>query len=149
MFKTSEGEAGGVVRALGSWESTVTVTDVKDIGRVVVKLVTGEKDGGRKKVWDDVKDSVVYLAGDTVTYGQVADMLGNAMERKVRAALKREVWDVEILKTQLRKNPDDPIFKYRVVFAEGKGVARDKKHTFNSTEVITVQSVKEWIERNI
>ena len=84
--------------------------------------MAGEKDGGRKKVWGGVKDSVSHLAGNSVTYGQVSDVLNNAMERKGRAKLKRELWGFEILKTQLRKNPDDPILKYRVVFTEEKGV---------------------------
>jgi len=47
------------VRALGSWQNTVTVTDVEDIGKVTAEVGW---DG------DGIRNEVVFIAGDTISY---------------------------------------------------------------------------------
>lgn len=51
------------------------------------------------------------------------------------------------LKGDLAADPGDPMKKYRAVFAEGRGVAWDKRLTFNAqgTELTTAA---QWIARN-
>ena len=68
---------------------------------------------------------IVYLAGDTVTYEQVAGIL----ERVPGRPFKRNVWMVAHLIRKLEKDPTHHIKKYRAVCAQGKGVACSLRHT--------------------
>ncbi|KAL8726428.1 MAG: hypothetical protein Q9181_006050 [Wetmoreana brouardii] len=106
-----------VVRALGDWENKVTVTTPDDIGKVVAELVLR-----------DLRTGVVFTGGDTVSYGQLAE----AVERKVgKEKVQREVWSLDFLRKELEKDPKNGIKRYRVVFAEGRGVSWDKASTVN------------------
>jgi len=53
------------VNALGSLENSVTLTTPDDIGTLTAQIVFFEP---------RMRNQIVYLAGDTVTYGQVASM---------------------------------------------------------------------------
>ncbi len=55
-----------VVHALGSWQNSVTVTTAEDIGKLTAEILFTEP---------KISNSVVYTAGDTITYGQLADMI--------------------------------------------------------------------------
>ncbi|KAL8745766.1 MAG: hypothetical protein Q9184_007833 [Pyrenodesmia sp. 2 TL-2023] len=113
------GEGMVTVRALGSWENRVTVTTPGDIGRVVARLVLEEGNG---------RDGVVYTAGDTVSYGEMASLVEDVVgEGRVR----REVWGVDFLRGELEKEPGDLLRKYRLLFAEGRGVSWEKEKTVN------------------
>lgn len=127
--ETGEGEV--VVRALGGWENKVTVTTPKDIGMLTARVVFEEP-------W--IKDQVLYTAGETINYGRVADIVESVLGKKVR----REIWSVDKLMEDLRADPDDNVKKYRVVFAEGKGVSWDMEKTFNFQRGIEVQDVKNF-----
>ena len=110
--------AKGVVRALGSWENKVTVTGPEDIGRLVADVVFSEP---------RIRSRVLYTAGETVSYGQLAGYVDEFLGRKV----KREVWSVGFLEGELEKEKGDGIRKYRVVFAQGKGVSWEVDNTWN------------------
>lgn len=131
-------EEGGevVVRALGSWENRVTVTTPGDIGNLTARVLFEEP---------RIRNQVVYIAGETVSYGKVADLVESATKRKA----KREVWSVEKLKDDLRADPDDTVKKYRVVFAEGKGVSWDMEKTFNVQRGIEVQDVESFAKEKL
>jgi hypothetical protein len=118
FFGVVDLEAGSF-RALGSWDNRVTVTTPEDIGRAVADVVF--------RGWEDTKDEVVFVAGETVTYGRVKDVVEQEIGRKVDG----KVWSVDFLKDELRKDPEDPIKRYRVVFAEGQAVAWDVERTWN------------------
>ncbi|KAL8782742.1 MAG: hypothetical protein Q9213_005120 [Squamulea squamosa] len=125
--------AGGevVVRALGSWENEVTVTTPEDIGEVVSKLVL-----------EDHRTGVVFTAGDTVTYGRLADLLEVKFgKNKVR----REVWDLDHLRAELKNDPENQIKKYRYLFAEGKGVSWDKASAVNDELNIKTTDVEGFL----
>jgi hypothetical protein len=122
----------GTVRALGSWENGVTVTDVMDIGKMVAEIVLLETDIGHQ---------VVYIAGDTVSYGTLADVVGEIRGKDVH----RELWTVEKLKDDLAQDPENGVKKYRVVFAEGKGVSWAMDQTLNHEKNIRLQSVRDWL----
>ncbi|KAI5922138.1 NAD(P)-binding protein [Camillea tinctor] len=125
-----------VVRALGTWDTRVTVTTPRDIGRVVAEMVYGR---GRR---EGIPDGVVYIAGDTVSYGAVADLV----ERRFGAGFRRELWDLDTLRQKLKENPDDGMVKYQNVFAEGRGVAWDKEDTLNAKWGIEMQDVKAYLD---
>jgi hypothetical protein len=123
-----------VVRALGDWQNRVTVTTVQDIGLVVAELIW---------VAPNVY-GVIYVSGDTVSYEQVADLVQMIQGKKT----EREQWTVESLKEELAKDPSNGMKKYRVVFAEGRGVAWDQDVTFNEKRGIKLQDVESWaVER--
>ena len=131
-----DGEGRGVVRALGGWGNKVTVTTADDIGKLTAKIVFAEP---------KFKDEVVYTAGDTVSYGQLADTVDEVLQKKVR----REIWSVERLKAELRLDPENLVGKYRVVFAEGKGCSWDKGVSFNAKTGIAVVDLKGWMVSNL
>jgi NmrA-like family len=123
------------VHALGSWDTAVTVTTPEDIGVLTAEIVFDEP---------RIADRVIYTAGDTITYGRLADVVDSVLGRKVR----RVEWTVPVLKDELAKDPDDPIKKYRVVFAEGKGVSWEMGRTFNARRGLEVQDVEHWAREN-
>ena len=53
------------------------------------------------------------------------------------------------LKDELAKDPGNPIKKYRVVFAEGRGVSWAMDRTFNAERGIKVSDVEQWARANL
>lgn len=138
FFGVVEGGKGEdvVVRALGGWENGVTTTTPDDIGRLTAMIVLEEP---------MIANQVVYTAGDTVSYGKVADIVETVTGKKV----KREIRSVEKLKEDLATDPENAVKKYRVVFAEGKGVAWDMEGTFNAERGIEVQDVMSFAKEKL
>lgn len=128
--------AANTVHALGSWDTSVTVTTPEDIG-----LLTAEILFTRPRL----KNQVVFVAGDTLTYGELADTVDRVLERK----LIREAWSVAQLSADLALDPDDTMKKYRAVFAQEEGVAWDQSRTFNYQQHIDVMNVERWIRQNL
>jgi hypothetical protein len=124
-----------VCRALGSWETAVTVTTPQDIGKLTARIA-GE-------TWDS--SGVVYTAGDTVTYGALA----HTVEKVLGKEVKREVWSVESLVEQLKSDPGNGMKKYRAVFAMGKGVSWAIEETYNHQKGIAVEGVQGWLEHHL
>jgi hypothetical protein len=120
------------VRALGGWENEVTVTAVEDIGRMVAEIVFVERE----------TEGVVFVAGDTISYGQLADVV----EKSIGESVEREEWTVPALKTKLATDPKNGTIKYQVVFAEGNGVAWKLDQTLNSRRGIHLKTVEEWLK---
>ena len=127
----------GKVRALGGWENQVSLTTPEDIGKLTAEIVFENS--------PKFKNEVLYTAGQTVSYGEVADLVDEVLERKVQ----REVWTVSALKEDLAREPENPINKYRVVFAEGKGCSWDMAGTFNANRGIEVEDVRAWMLKNL
>lgn len=127
---------GRSVRALGSWENAVTVTTAEDIGALTSEILLMEP---------RIANQVVHVAGDTVTYRRLADALDALLNLK----LQRVEWSVPALKRELADDPHNPIRKYRVVFAEGQGVAWDKKRTFNAQHGFSVRGLEDWMAENL
>ncbi|MFM0626652.1 aromatic alcohol reductase [Paraburkholderia xenovorans] len=124
------------VHALGSWDNAVTVTTADDIGRLTVEIMFDEP---------RIANEVVFVAGDTVTYRQVADAVDAVLGRKAR----RVEWSVPQLQSELAGEPDSSIRKYRVVFAEGEGVSWATDRTFNTQRGMAVCSMVQWMRENL
>jgi hypothetical protein len=131
------GQGQGIVRALGGWQNRVTLTTPEDIGKLTAAIVFEEN--------PTVKNEIVYTAGETISYGQVADLVDQVLGKKVQ----REVWTVEALKEELRKDPENVVRRYRAVFAEGRGCFWDKEGTFNAKKGIEVEDVRGWMVKNL
>ena len=127
--------ARNTVNALGGWDNAVTVTTAEDIGALTTEIVFSEP---------RIANQVVYIAGDTVTYRQLADTIDRLMDAEVL----RSAWSVDELKRKLVQEPGDSLRKYRVVFAEGRGVAWDQRSTFNVQRGIAVSGLEEWMRSN-
>ena len=127
----------GGVNALGGRGNRVTLTTPEDIGRLTAEVVFAEE--------PRVGNEVVHVAGDTVTYWEVAAVLERVLGRKMKVA----EWEVEALKEELKGDPGNPIRKYRVVFAEGRGVAWDVGKTYNARKHIEVVSLEQWVRENL
>ncbi|CAI7632055.1 unnamed protein product [Penicillium discolor] len=107
-----------VVCALGSWDTKVTVTAPVDIGKITAEIVLGVKNK------EAFSNKAIYVAGDTRTL------------RTVQAA-----------QADLANEPDNAIYKYQIVFGEGRGVSWDLSTTWNNENGIHGLSVKEYIDR--
>lgn len=128
-----------VVRALGGWENRVTVSTVEDIGSIAARIVYASESEL------ETKDKIVYMAGETISYARLAEVVEVVLGKKVR----RELWSVDHLREELKKDPDNLVKKYRVVFAEGNGVSWDKEGTVNRTLGMQVTDVETWARKNL
>lgn len=124
------------VHALGSLDNTMTLTTPDDIGMLTAAIVFATP---------RIRNEIVYIAGDTVTYSEVADKLQAALGRP----FSRSEWSEQYLMDKLARDPQDMMSKYRAVFAQGRGVAWDKKGTFNVQNNIPVTDVSAWINANL
>ena len=128
--------AQSTIHALGSWSTAVTVTTPADIGVLTAEIVLAEP---------QIVNSVVYTAGDTITYERLADIVDSLLGRK----LQRVEWSVPTLKDELANDANNPIEKYRVVFAQGRGVSWEVGKTFNAQWRIDVSNVERWARENL
>lgn len=124
------------VHALGSIDNTMTLTTPDDIGTLTAAIVFNTP---------RIRNEIVYIAGDTLTYADVADKLQSALGRPFSCT----EWSEQYLMDKLALNPQDMMSKYRAVFAQGRGVAWDKKQTFNERHNIPVTDVAAWINANL
>ena len=121
------------VTALGSWDTKVTVTDASDIGKMVAEAVfAGE----------ELVNQVVFIAGDTISYAELAD----AVENVSSEAITRQLWAVKKLRADLASDPENGIKKYRIVFAQGNGTAWDKSKTLNHARNIKLLDIEGWLK---
>jgi len=124
------------VHALGSLDTAVTLTTPDDIGVLTAEIVFFEP---------TIRNEIVFLAGDTVTYDQVAEKLETALDRP----FSRTEWTVPFLMEELARDPQNMMRKYRAAFAQGRGVAWDKAGTFNQRHAVPVTDVAAWIDANL
>ncbi|KAI0115933.1 hypothetical protein GGR51DRAFT_368597 [Nemania sp. FL0031] len=120
------------LRALGSWDTRLSVTTPRDIGRVAAEIIYEPR---------EIHRQVVFVAGDTVSYENVA----NLMTRRFGGQWTRELWDMQTLEQRLKANSDDGMVKYQNVFGAGKGVAWDMAATVNKQRGMEMQTVEGYL----
>ena len=128
--------AGGTVSALGSLDTAITVTTAEDIGMLTAEILCTEP---------EIRNSVVYVAGDTVTYEHLAQTLQHVLGRK----LQRRVRSIPELQAALASDPANAMSKYKVVFAQGRGVSWDMGQTFNARNHLAVTSIEQWAKAKL
>ena len=121
---------------MGGWDNAVTITTAEDVGKLTAEILFAEP---------TLEDKVIYIAGDTITYRNLADSIDRVLQRHV----ERVRWTVLDLKNRLAADPDDALAKYRVVFAEGRGVAWPKSGTFNAQRELPVVGLEEWMQEHL
>lgn len=125
-----------IVNALGSLDTAVSVTTPDDIGMLTAEIFFDQP---------EIENSIVYIAGDTITYGE----LGDVVEELSGEKYERTVSDVAELTADLKNDPENFVYKYRSVFGAGKGVSWDFSTTFNAKKGIKTTSAKEWAAKNL
>ncbi|OTA94522.1 hypothetical protein M434DRAFT_394675 [Hypoxylon sp. CO27-5] len=124
---------GRKLRALGSWDAKLSLTTPRDIGRMAAEVAYDPRDASHQ---------VVYIAGDTVTYSQVAELV----QERFGGEWTKELWDANFLKRKLEERPDDGMLKYTNVWAVGRGVAWDMEKTLNRQRGIELQGLKSYLK---
>ncbi|AKS34262.1 aromatic alcohol reductase [Mycolicibacterium goodii] len=128
--------ATNTVNALGGWDTEVTLTTPEDIGVLTAEII---------QTRPRIANQVVFVAGDTISYGELADIV-----EKVRGVpVTRNEWTVAHLLQDLDRHPDDGMRKYRAAFAQGRGVAWPIVGTFNHTRGIPTTTAEEWARTNL
>jgi len=122
----------GIVRGLGSWDTRVTVTTPDDIGRCTAAILFETP---------PIANRVVYLASDTVSYGQLANIVAGVTE----CAVERELLTDARLCADREANPADGMAAYRIAFARGDGMWWDKEKTYNAARGIPMVDVAAWL----
>ncbi|WP_280570227.1 aromatic alcohol reductase [Chromohalobacter sp. 296-RDG] len=125
-----------VVHALGNLDNRVTVTTPEDIGRLTAAILLHEP---------RVVNDTVFVAGDTISYGELA----NELERILGRPFERDEWTISHLSKALESDPDNGLLKYQAVFAAGVGVAWPKETTFNHRQGIETVDVATWVQRHL
>lgn len=126
----------GRVTALGSLKTAVTVTTPEDIGSLTADIVLHSP---------RIANQLIYTAGDTLTYGDLADLV----ERVTGRTIERRELNIQQLSADLEEMPEDNLRKYRAVFAMGRGVAWDVAKTFNGIQGLPVISAEQWARSNL
>lgn len=124
------------VHALGSWDNQLTLTTPEDIGVLTADIVFARP---------RIRDTVVYLAGDTISYRELADIV----DRVCDTTVTRQEWSTEFLLDQLADKPTDTMRKYRAVFARPTGVAWPKEQSYNVLRGIATVTVEDWAKANL
>ena len=119
------------VTALGSWDNLITVTAPKDIGTVVAEVVLGPV----------CVSGVIHVAGETVSYEQIAGYVEEAIDTKVGRMLLTQEQATE----EVTRDPGNGMKKYRAVFAEGRGVAWRVEDSWNWQREMRLSGVREFL----
>jgi len=122
----------GKVHALGSWEHRLTLTTPEDIGHLTAAVLAQAP---------RIEDAVVHVAGDTLSYAEIAD----AVEHHLGHRVERILWTMDKLRSEVASHPEDGMRKYQLAFARDSGVAWDKASTFNAAQGIPVIDVPTWL----
>lgn len=124
------------VHALGSWDTAVTLTTPDDIRVLTAEIVY---------TVPRFTNEVVFVAGDTITYRQLADLVEDA----VGGDVDRRVWTLDHLSAELADDPTDSMRKYRAAFGRGVGVAWRRDGTFNARRGIATTTAADWAADNL
>lgn len=123
------------VYALGDWQHAVTLTTPEDIGRLTAEIFFHQP---------AFHNEVVFIAGDTVTYSELADL----MRAHWGSEINRKLLDGQKLQDDVQYNPQDPGAKYRLAFARTDGVAWSKENTFNHRQGIETTTAVQWLAKH-
>jgi len=124
------------VRGLGSWDTRVTVTTPDDIGRLTTEILLAEP---------RIVDEVVYVAGDTLSYGELAQVV----ERVTGRVFEKTEWPLHKLHADLAAAPGDVMTRYRAAFARGDGMWWNKSGTFNARLGIETVDVEGYLRSRL
>ncbi|CAI1808446.1 aromatic alcohol reductase [Serratia ficaria] len=120
------------VNAPGSADFAVSLTTPEDIGRLTARIFFHRPAFG---------NDVVFIAGDTLTYRRLADLLSEHERRPYQLAVE----EMPQLRAAAQADPASLTAAYRLAFARAEGVAWDKAITYNVRHGIAVTDVRGWL----
>lgn len=91
---------------------------------------------------EDTLDRVGYIGGETVSYGQLADTLDEALKTR----FSREEWSLGFLRERLSKNRGNLWYKYQCIFGDGVGISWELNKTLNGQRGIHMTTAKDYIQ---
>ncbi|WP_201192528.1 aromatic alcohol reductase [Pseudomonas fluorescens] len=124
------------IHALGGWDNQVTVTTPEDVGRLTTEIFLEEP---------RIANEVVFVAGDTISYGRLADVVEAVSGNK----FERIEWTLDELRASLALQPQDVMLRYRVGFATGTGMWWEKSSTYNHQKGIKTADVEDWLRQHL
>jgi hypothetical protein len=124
------------VHGLGGWETKVTVTTPADVGKLTTEILLAEP---------RIVNEVVYVAGDTISYGRLAETVERITGRK----FEKTEWTHDKLCADLAAAPGDPMARYRAAFARGDGMWWDKSNTYNVRKGLKTVDVEEYLRTRL
>lgn len=124
--------ADKTVSALGSWEHSLTLTSCEDIGSLTVEILFHQP---------EIVDQVVFIAGDTLTFKEIAQQLAELFSTEFEHKLS----DISELEQVLKEDPDHVFNRYRLVFTH-PGVSWPMSETFNGQNNIPTVSLLRWMK---
>lgn len=124
------------INAIGGWDTAVTLTTPDDIGKLTAEIFFTEP---------AIENEIVYIAGDTITYEDLAVIAESLSGHKYERTLS----DITEITNDLKNDPTNFVKKYRSIFGVGRGVSWPVENTFNSKNGIPTTSAKEWAKENI
>lgn len=107
------------INAIGGWETAITLTTPDDIGSLTAQIFFTEP---------EIENEIVYIAGDTITYGDLADIAESLSGQKYERTLS----DITEITDDLKNDPTNFVKKYRSIFGAGRGVSWPIENTLNS-----------------
>ncbi|STS10573.1 Uncharacterised protein [Ewingella americana] len=113
----------------------LTLTTPEDIGLLTAAIFFHQP---------TLANQVVYIAGDTVTYRQITEILSEHYGRE----FVLQVEEIASLRAKTQATPEDVSAAYSLAFARADGVSWDKAQTFNARHGIVVTDVKGWLAQN-
>jgi len=122
------------VCALGDWQHEVTLTTPEDIGQLTADIFFHQP---------TFRNEIVYIAGDTLTYSELADL----MRAHWGTEVNRKLLDGQKLQDDLQHNPQDVGANYRLAFARPDGVAWSKRNTYNHRQGIETTTASQWLAK--
>lgn len=126
----------GTVHGLGSWDTKVTVTTPEDVGKLTTEILLVEP---------RIVDEVVYVAGDTISYGRLAEVV----ERVSGREFEKTEWTLDKLRADLAAAPEDVMTRYRAAFALGDGMWWDKSTTYNERKGLETVDVETYLRARL
>lgn len=125
-----------IIHALKNGNTAITVTTAGDIGALTAEVLHSDP---------RIRNTVVYTAGDTITYKRFSKVVGDVLGRPFQC----EDWSVPELEEALSQDSHNSMSKYRVVFAKGVGVSWPRDQTFNAQHHLAAMSVQQWAREHL
>ncbi|AWP34831.1 aromatic alcohol reductase [Pantoea eucalypti] len=122
------------VCALGDWQHAVTLTTPEDIGQLTADIFFHQP---------TFQNEIIYIAGDTLTYSELADL----MRDHWGAEVNRKLLDRQKLQDDVQHNPQDVGANYRLAFARPDGLAWNKSDTYNQRQGIATTTARQWLAK--
>jgi hypothetical protein len=123
------------VLALGDADYALTLTTPQDIGTLTAAIFCHRP---------EYQNQVVYVAGDTLSYRQLAELLSRHYHQRFTLVVAER----QTLRAAVDARPDDSAAAYRLAFARPDGVAWPLSTSYNARHGIALTDVKDWLVAN-